>query len=127
NRFTGMVDNLTVYPEKMMANLNMTKGLVFSQMVLLTMIEKGITRENAYAIVQRNAMKSWMEGIEFKQLLLEDSEVMSYVTPEDIESTFKVENFLKHVNYIFTRVFGGENEEACVDGFIDSLGDLSKL
>lgn len=127
NRFAGMVDNLTVYPEKMMANLNMTKGLVFSQMVLLKMIEKGITRENAYAIVQRNAMKSWMEGIEFKKLLLEDSEVMSYVTPEDIESTFKVENFLKHVNYIFTRVFGGDNEEACMGSFIDSLSDLSKL
>lgn len=127
NRFAGMMENLTVYPERMMANLNMTKGLVFSQMVLLTLIEKGITRENAYAIVQKNAMESWREGIEFKKLLLDDDEVMSFLTPDDLDEAFKVENFLKHVSYIFIRVFGGDDEDTTVGSFIDSLDDLSRL
>ena len=108
NRFSGLMDKLTVYPEKMISNLNMTRGLIFSQMVLLKLIDKGTSREDAYAIVQRNAMKSWEEEAEFKQLLLKDGEVMSYLSNEDIESAFRVENFLKHVNYIFARVFGEE-------------------
>lgn len=127
NRFAGMMANLTVYPDNMMANINMTRGLVFSQMVLLKLIDKGISRENAYAIVQRNAMKSWLEGLEFKQLLLGDNEVMSFLNADDIDETFRVENFLKHVNYIFVRVFGGENENESVGSFINSLDDLSGL
>jgi len=108
NRFTGLMDKLLVYPERMISNLNMTRGLIFSQMVLLKLIEKGISREDAYTVVQKDAMKSWKEGIEFKQLLLEDGEVMSYLSAENIENVFRVENFLKHVNYIFVRVFGEE-------------------
>jgi adenylosuccinate lyase len=127
NRFTGMMEQLLVYPERMLSNLNMTRGLIFSQMVLLKLIEKGISRENAYAIVQKNAMKSWEKGIEFKKLLLEDGEVMSYLNPEDIDHTFKVENFLGHVGYIFTRVFGGENENASMDNFADFLDGLPSL
>jgi len=127
NRFAGMMEELTVYPEKMWENLNMTKGLVFSQMVLLKLIEKGVTRENAYAIVQRNAMESWREGLEFKQLLRNDDDVMLFLKPEDLDETFKVENFLKHVNYIFIRVFGGDNEDASVGSFAASLDDLSRL
>jgi adenylosuccinate lyase len=106
NRFAGLLDKLLVYPERMVSNLNMTRGLIFSQMVLLKLIEKEISREDAYAIVQRNAMKSWEEGLEFKQLLIKDKEVMSYLSTEDIESVFSMDNFLKHVNYIFSRVFG---------------------
>jgi len=127
NRFGNMIKQLTVYPERMTANLNMTKGLVFSQMVLLKLIDKGITRENAYAIVQRNAMKSWMEHQEFKDLLLADDEVMSFLEPEDIDTAFDVKNFVKHLDYTFLRVFGGENEEASMGSFVDSLDDLSKL
>lgn len=108
NRFTGLMDKLLVYPERMISNLNMTRGLIFSQMVLLKLIERGTSREDAYTVVQKNAMKSWKEGIEFKQLLLEDGEVMSGLSAEDIENVFMVENFLKHVNYIFVRVFGEE-------------------
>ncbi len=106
NRFTGLLDKLLVYPERMVSNLNMTRGLIFSQMVLLKLIEKEISREDAYAIVQRNAMRSWEEEDEFKQLLIQDKEVMSYLSAEDIESVFNVDNFLKHVDYIFSRVFG---------------------
>jgi adenylosuccinate lyase len=112
NRFAGVMENLLVYPEKMIFNLNMTKGLVFSQMVLLKLVEKGISREDAYAVVQENAMKSWKDGLDFKQLLLSDDRIMSHLIPGDIESMFKVENFLHHVDYIFDRVFGGANDKA---------------
>ena len=108
NRFTGLLDKLLVYPERMVSNLNMTRGLIFSQMVLLKLIEREISREDAYAIVQRNAMRSWEEGLEFKQLLIKDKDVMSYLSIEDIENVFRVDNFLKHVDYIFSRVFGDE-------------------
>ncbi len=108
NRFTGLLDKLLVYPERMVSNLNMTRGLIFSQMVLLKLIEREISREDAYAIVQRNAMRSWEEGLEFKQLLIKDKDVMSYLSIEDIENVFRVDNFLKHVDYIFSRVFGEE-------------------
>jgi adenylosuccinate lyase len=106
DRFTGLVDKLVVYPEKMLANLHMTKGVVFSQMVLLKLIEKGISREEAYAIVQRNAMKSWQEGMTFMELLLQDNDVMTRLKPEDLTAAFKVDNFLKQVDFIFNRVFG---------------------
>ena len=106
NRFTGLVDKLVVYPERMLANLGMTKGVIFSQMVLLKLIEKGISREGAYAIVQRNAMKSWREGLEFQDLLLSDGEVTSRLKPVELAAAFKVENFLTQVDFIFGRVFG---------------------
>jgi len=110
SRFAGIVKNLLVYPERMLANLNMTRGLVFSQMLLLKCIEKGVSREESYALVQKNAMKSWSEGLDFKQLILEDKQVMSTLSREDIDSVFRLENFLGHVDFIFDRVFGGEHE-----------------
>ena len=107
-RFTGLISQLVIYPEKMLENLQMTKGVIFSQMVLLNLIEQGISREGAYAIVQRNAMRSWQEGIEFRELLLRDEEVIAKLKPEDLASVFKVEKFLIHVDFIFKRVFGEE-------------------
>jgi len=112
SRFTGVVKNLLVYPDRMLANLNMTRGLVFSQMVLLACIERGMSREDSYAIVQRNAMKTWSEGLDFKQLLLQDEQVMATLSREDIENVFRLENFLGHVDFIFNRVFGGDHEGA---------------
>jgi len=106
-RFTDMIDKLVVYPERMLSNLNMTHGVVFSQMLLLALIEKGTTREDAYAIVQRNAMKSWQEGVDFKELLIKDKEVAKYIQEKDLDQIFNVNNFLKNVDYIFNRVFGG--------------------
>ncbi|PKN11098.1 MAG: adenylosuccinate lyase [Deltaproteobacteria bacterium HGW-Deltaproteobacteria-5] len=105
-RFTGMMDKLVVYPERMLANLNMTHGVIFSQMVLLSLIEKGTTREDAYAIVQKNAMKSWQEGIGFKSLLAEDEIVKKYLNETDLDGIFNVNNFLKNLDFIFNRVFG---------------------
>jgi adenylosuccinate lyase len=106
NRMTGLIDQLVVYPERMLSNIAMTHGVIFSQTVLLKLIEKGITREGAYAIVQRNAMRSWEEGREFRDLLLEDAEVNSRIKAEDLEEAFRIENFLKRVDFIFDRVFG---------------------
>ncbi len=106
-RFTGMMENLLVYPERMLANLNLTRGLIFSQRVLLKLIDKGMSREAAYAMVQRNAMKTWSEGGDFKSLLLADKEFQSRLKPADIEEAFRVENFLNHVDDIFNRVFKG--------------------
>jgi len=106
HRFTGLVENLVVYPDRMLANLNMTKGVIFSQMVLLKLIERGMSREDAYRVVQRNAMRSWNEGTDFQRLLLEDNEVMTYINAKDIENAFRIENFLRHIDFIFKRVFG---------------------
>lgn len=106
HRFTGLVEKLVVYPDRMLQNIHMTKGVIFSQLVLLSLVEKGISREGAYAIVQRNAMKSWKSDRDFKSLLLEDGEVMSYLERQELELLFKSENFLKHVDFIFDRVFG---------------------
>ena len=105
-RFTGMMDKLVIYPERMLDNLHMTHGVIFSQMVLLALIEKGTTREDAYAIVQRNAMKSWEEGLEFKELLIKDKEVAKYLQEKDLAKIFDVNNFLKNLDFIFNRVFG---------------------
>ncbi|MEN6431397.1 MAG: adenylosuccinate lyase [Smithella sp.] len=105
SRFTNMMDKLLIYPDKMLYNLNMTHGVIFSQMVLLGLIEKGTTREEAYAIVQRNAMKSWKEGIEFKDLLEKDSTVTRYLKKKELAAIFNVKNFLKNLDFIFDRVF----------------------
>jgi len=106
SRFTGLIDQLIVYPERMLTNLRMTKGVIFSQMVLLKLIEKGISREAAYTIVQRNAMRSWLEGLEFQDLLLHDDEVMARLNTDDLAGVFQIENFLKRIDFIFNRVFG---------------------
>jgi adenylosuccinate lyase len=106
DRFTELVQNLVIYPDRMLANLNMTKGVIFSQMVLLKLIERGMSREDAYGVVQRNAIRSCDEGTDFRRLLLEDNEVMSFMNAKDIEDTFRIENFLRHIDAIFKRVFG---------------------
>jgi adenylosuccinate lyase len=105
SRFTGMMGKLVVYPERMLYNLNMTHGVIFSQMVLLALIEKGVTREDAYAVVQRNAMQSWEEGKEFEALLQRDPAVAEYLSNDDLRAIFDVNNFLKNLGFIFRRVF----------------------
>jgi adenylosuccinate lyase len=104
-RFTNMMDKLLIYPEKMIYNLSMTHGVIFSQMVLLALIEKGTTREEAYAIVQNNAMKSWAEGLEFRDLLEKDSAVTKYLKKKELTAIFNIKNFLKNLDFNFDRVF----------------------
>jgi adenylosuccinate lyase len=83
----------------------MTHGVIFSQMVLLALIDKGTTREDAYVIVQRNAMKSWQEGLEFRDLLEKDPIVTKYIQKKELAAIFNVKNFLKNLDFIFDRVF----------------------
>lgn len=105
-RCTGLIENLVVYPENMMKNLNLMRGLVFSQRVLLELARKGASREKAYALVQRNAMKVWEEGKDFREELLGDIEVRSYLSIEEIDNAFDLAYHFKHVDTIFARVFG---------------------
>jgi adenylosuccinate lyase len=107
-RFSGLVENLVVYPERMMENIRLTRGVIFSQQVLLKLIEKQMTREQAYAVVQDNAMRAWQEGLEFQDLLLADERVQSVMGRKEIEGVFRLENFLTNVDYIFERTFGGK-------------------
>ena len=107
NRAIGLIENLVVYPENMMRNLNQMRGLIFSQRVLLKLAESGASREKAYALVQRNAMKVWEEGKDFQTELLADTEVTGFLDAEEIKEAFDLGYHLKHVDTIFTRVFGG--------------------
>jgi adenylosuccinate lyase len=106
SRFTGLMAKLVVYPDRMLANLNMTHGVIFSQLVLLKLIEKGMSREDAYAVVQKHAMRSWEKGTPFRQLLMKDRGVMATMNRRELDAVFKVENFLRHIDFIFKRVFG---------------------
>ncbi|MEK6726617.1 MAG: adenylosuccinate lyase [Deltaproteobacteria bacterium] len=105
NRFADLMDKLIVYPENMMKNLNQLHGLIHSQRVLLALTVKGASREEAYNLVQRNAMKVWAEGKDFKELLLTDQDVARYLDKKEIENSFDLNYHLKSVDYIFNRVF----------------------
>jgi len=104
-RATGLIRDLVVYPDNMAANMDRLKGLVYSQKALLKLVEKGLTREEAYSAVQRNAMKVWAGLGDFKSTLLEDAEVMNYLSVKDVDGCFDVKPYLAHVDYIFKRTF----------------------
>jgi len=103
---TSLLDTLVVYPENMLKNLNLTGGLVFSGQLLLTLTQKGVSREDAYVFTQRNAMKVWDEGGDYKDLLLNDEDIRAYLSPEEIEKVFDVKHYLRNVEKVFERVFG---------------------
>ncbi|MFC1884575.1 adenylosuccinate lyase [Thermodesulfobacteriota bacterium] len=105
HRLTGIMRGLVVHPERMMKNLEMMKGLIFSQQILIKLAEKGLERQNAYVMVQNNAMKVWEEGLGLKKLVLKDQEISKYLSKEDIEQIFNLEYHLKYVDEIFKRVF----------------------
>ncbi|MEW5897625.1 MAG: adenylosuccinate lyase [Bacillota bacterium] len=100
---TEMIKSLLVYPERMAENLRRSHGLVFSQRVLLALIEKGLTREKAYALVQRNAMESWSKGRDFQDLLKTDPELTGNLPPGEIEKLFDYSYYLKHIDDIYRR------------------------
>ncbi|MDF2619441.1 MAG: adenylosuccinate lyase [Xanthobacteraceae bacterium] len=106
NRLAGVVEKLVVYPENMQKNLDRLGGLVHSQRVLLALTQKGASREDAYRLVQRNAMPVWRGEGEFQALLTNDPEVRQYLTAEEIAEKFDLGYHLKHVDTIFRRVFG---------------------
>ena len=106
NRLAGVVEKLIVYPETMQKNLDRLGGLVHSQRVLLALTQKGASREDAYRLVQRNAMPVWRGEGDFQTLLTNDADVRSYLSAEEIVEKFDLGYHLKHVDTIFTRVFG---------------------
>lgn len=105
-RLNGLIRNLVVYPDNMLRNLNQMKGLVFSQKILLDLTQAGVSREDSYRLVQKNAMKVWERGADFQQELLEDQEVIGALGEAKIREAFDLNYHLKHVNTIFKRVFG---------------------
>ena len=105
-RLNGLIKNLVVYPQNMLKNLNQMKGLVFSQKILLDLTQSGVSRENAYRLVQKNAMKVWEEGKDFQTELLADTEVVGALGEDKIRESFDLNYHLKHVDTIFKRVFG---------------------
>jgi len=106
NRLAGLIDRLVVYPENMRRNLDRLGGLVHSQRVLLALTQKGSAREDAYRLVQRNAMKVWQEGGDFQALLMADPDVRKYLSAAEIAANFDLGYHLKEVDTIFARVFG---------------------
>ena len=105
-RLTGVIDKLVVYPQNMDKNLNKFKGLVHSQRVLLALTQAGVSREDSYRLVQRNAMKVWENGADFLEELLADTEVRAALSEPDLREKFDLAYHTKHVDTIFNRVFG---------------------
>ena len=105
-RLTNVIDKLLVYPENMLANMNRFPGLVMSQRVLLALTQAGVSREDAYRLVQRNALKVWETGCDFRTELLNDPEVTAALSPAEIDAKFDIGYHTKHVDTIFRRVFG---------------------
>ena len=105
-RFTGIVRDLVVYPERMLENLDRSRGVVFSGTVLLELARRGVSREEAYTWVQRNAMRSHDEHLDFKELLRKDEDVSRMLPLNDIDEVFDLKVQLRHVDSIFDRVFG---------------------
>ncbi|MGB2752287.1 MAG: adenylosuccinate lyase [Pyrinomonadaceae bacterium] len=102
---TSLLDTLVVYPENMLKNLEITRGLVFSGQLLLALTQKGVTREDAYAWTQRNAMKVWDEGGDYQELIKTDADISSHLSHEEIARVFDLKHYLRNVGKVFDRVF----------------------
>jgi adenylosuccinate lyase len=105
-RLTKILDRLVVYPERMLENLDLTKGLVYSQAVMLALVRKGATREEAYAAVQRNAMRCWEEKRPLKDLLAADAGVSAILSARELDDLFDPHSMLRNIDAVFKRVFG---------------------
>jgi adenylosuccinate lyase len=105
-RLTNVIDKLVIYPDNMINNMNKFRGLIHSQRMLLALTQAGVSREDSYTLVQRNAMKVWEEGRDFLEELLADSDVRAALSEDEIRSKFDLAYHTKHVETIFTRVFG---------------------
>ena len=108
NRLTQVIDKLVIYPDNMLANMNKFRGLVMSQRVLLALTQAGVSREDSYRLVQRNAMKVWEDYKDFKTELLADDDVRAALSEAEIEEKFDLGYHTKHVDTIFNRVFGAD-------------------
>ena len=106
NRLAGIVEKLLVYPENMLANLNRLKGLIFSQRVMLAMVDEGLSREDAYRLVQRNAMKVWANEGTFFDLLSADQEVVAVLPEQKLKELFDTSFYTRQIDFIFKKVLG---------------------
>src|SRR6266704_6496035 len=109
---TNLIDTMFVYPERMKLNLESTGGLVFSGQLLLDLVEDGVSREDAYRVVQRNAMRAWKEGLNFRELVFSDPDITGRVPREQIERAFDLKRQLRIIDEIFARVFAGTESQA---------------
>ncbi|HEV2862087.1 MAG TPA: adenylosuccinate lyase [Pyrinomonadaceae bacterium] len=107
----SLIDTLVVYPDRMLANLNLTRGLVYSGQLLLALTRAGVSREQAYEWAQRNAMRVWDEGGDFRQLVLEDPDIAGKLAREEVERVFSPDTYMRNVGRVFERVFGSAAEE----------------
>ncbi len=108
HKMTSLVDGLIVYPERMLENLNATRGLIFSGQLLLALTQAGVARETAYEWVQRNAMKVWDEGKDFHLLISADKDISAHISKTQIDAVFSLDTYLRNVDQIFARVFDGK-------------------
>jgi adenylosuccinate lyase len=108
HKTTNLIDTMFVYPERMLANLESTRGLVFSGQLLLDLVEHGVSREDAYRLVQSHAMRAWREGLDFHQLVLADKSITNRVPRKQIEHAFDLDRQLRNIDKIFARVFPGK-------------------
>jgi len=106
NKTSNLIDTMFVYPARMLANLESTRGLIFSGQLLLDLVEHGVSREDAYRAVQAHAMRAWKEDLDLKQLVLADKNITAKVPRKQIEHAFDLSRQLKNVDKIFARVFG---------------------
>ena len=104
NKMIFLMENLYVYPDNMMKNINLTNGLIFSQEVLLALVKSGMVREDAYQIVQKNAMQVWKDKKDFRTLLKEDKKIMSFLSEEKIDKLFNLDKILININKIYKRI-----------------------
>jgi adenylosuccinate lyase len=119
--FTSIMKGLKVYPENMRRNIELTQGLVFSQRVLIALINKGLTREEAYKMVQDNAMKSWQQGKDFLSLLKADRRVTAHLSKEELNSLFDYGYYLKHVDEVFKRLGLSEARKKATRAKVEAL------
>ena len=110
DRMRGLIESLRVFPERMRANLELGRGLVFSGNLLLELAGKGLSREEAYRLVQGHAMESWQQGGDFRERVLSDPKIGELLSKEEIERAFRLEHALRHVDAIFARTLGEEEE-----------------
>ena len=104
NKMIPLIENLIVYPENMKKNIELTNGLIFSQVILLELTKKGVSREQSYSLVQRNAMECWQTKQPFKELILNDDEILNYLSQEEIDDIFSLEKYKKHVDFIYGKI-----------------------
>jgi adenylosuccinate lyase len=108
HKMASLVDGLVVYPERMLENLNATRGLIFSGQLLLALTRAGVARETAYEWVQRNAMKVWDEREDFHMLVVADKDIAAHLSKAQIDAVFSLDTYLRNVDQIFARVFGAQ-------------------